>query len=132
MNYFVFGSNLSGHHGRGAALFAKQVHGARQGNPSGLQGSSFAIPTKGARDNSLPGKDKYPILPLPVIAASVRSFLDLTRLYPNDTWTITRIGCGLAGYRNEQIATMFEGAPPNCLFDPEWIPWGLKAWAAKP
>jgi hypothetical protein len=130
MKIIVFGSNLSGHHGKGAALYAKEHYGARQHNPSGFQGQSYAIPTKGARNEAL--REKYPILPLPVIAASIRVMLDEARQSPYDTYAITRIGCGLAGYKNEQIAPMFEGAPNNCEFDPEWAPWGLKSWVEKP
>ena len=45
---FVFGSNLAGRHGKGAAKFAKDYHGAIYGRGVGLQGTSYAIPTKGA------------------------------------------------------------------------------------
>jgi hypothetical protein len=130
MNYFVFGSNLSGHHGKGAALFARQTRGAIQGVGSGPQGSAWGIPTKGFRDEGL--REKYSILPLTEIKHHVDDLLVDARQYPTNTYTVTRIGCGLAGYKNSDMAPLFHGAPSNCSFDPEWIPWGLKAWASKP
>ena len=54
MKIFVFGSNLAGRHGKGAALFARQHRGAVYGQGQGLQGCSYAIPTKDARLNTLP------------------------------------------------------------------------------
>ena len=63
---FVFGSNLRGAHGKGAALFAKKNHGAVYGQGRGLQGNSYAIPTKGFR---------LEVLPLTDIRFYVHSFL---------------------------------------------------------
>ena len=60
--------------------------------------------------------------PLPTIAVYVARFLDFARRNTQFTFDVTRIGCGLAGYTDEQIAPMFRDAPPNCLLPPEWIP----------
>lgn len=107
---FVFGSNLAGRHGKGAALHAKQHHGAILGQGRGRQGSSYAIPTKDADLNPLP---------LEQIAAEVAMFLEDARQTPDELYEVTPIGCGLAGYTPQQIAPMFRGAPANCrLPDP--------------
>lgn len=111
MNIFVFGSNLAGRHGKGAALHAKLHHGAVYGQGRGLQGRSYGIPTK---DYSIRTLD------LPVIKGYVQIFLAFATEHPDMTFNVTRIGCGLAGYKDEQIAPMFKGAPSNCLLPNEW------------
>ena len=121
---FVFGSNLSGHHGKGAALFAKTHYGAIQHRGIGFQGDSYAIPTKGKRTTD----GKYPILPLSEIAVSVKRFLEDARTHQELPFVVTRIGCGLAGFTDDQMAPLFAGAPDNCEFDPAWAQFGLKPW----
>lgn len=106
---FVFGSNLQGRHGKGAAKVALEKYGARYGVGYGLQGRSYAIPTKDARLNSLP---------LEIIAQHVTAFLEFARTMPASFFVVTKIGCGLAGYTPEQIAPMFRGAPANVK-----LPW---------
>jgi hypothetical protein len=109
--FFVFGSNLAGRHGKGAALYALQHHGAKYGSPVGFQGDSYAIPTK---DRLLKP------LPLDAIQFYVEEFLERAREHPTWMFHVTRIGCGLAGYTDAQIAPMFCGAPPNVLLPGEW------------
>lgn len=101
---FVFGSNLEGRHGKGAALFAKRFRGAKQGQGIGLQGQSYAIPTC-----SKPGKP----LPLGVIEIHINGFLQFAKDHPELTFELTPIGCGLAGYRPQEIAPMFKGVTKN-------------------
>ena len=104
---FVFGSNLAGRHGKGAALVAKQKFGAKQGQCSGFTGQCYAIPTKDRSLNTLP---------LDKIKISVSMFLWQATHYNTDlTFLVTPIGCGLAGYTPEQIAPMFADAPPNVI-----------------
>jgi hypothetical protein len=109
---FVFGSNLAGRHGKGAALYARQRHGAIYGNGHGLQGKSYAIPTK---DKNLR------TLPLDFIEAYVVRFLKFTRNHPEMTFRVTAIGCGLAGYKPEQIAWMFIPCPENVILPDEFL-----------
>jgi hypothetical protein len=109
----VFGSNLAGRHGAGAALYARKHHGAIYGQGEGLQGDSYAIPTKDQR---------LATLPLSEIAKSVRRFLAFAVEHPELQFQVTRIGCGLAGYTDEQMAPMFRGHPANCNLDPAWLP----------
>lgn len=108
---FVFGSNLAGRHGKGAALYAKMHHGAINGRGEGIQGDSYAIPTKTA---------KLEPLPLDKINEAVARFLDYARANPDKIFTVTRIGCGLAGYKDEQISPMFKDAPDNCKLPSQW------------
>jgi hypothetical protein len=103
---FVFGSNLAGRHGKGAALHARQHCGAIYGQGIGLQGRSYAIPTK---------DERLQTLPLPVINQHVEEFKAFAASHPEMTFEVTPIGCGLAGYTPEQIAPMFKDVPSNCV-----------------
>ena len=93
MEIFVFGSNLAGRHGAGAALAALKDHGAIYGRGEGLQGQSYAIPTK----DRTPWPSKPKTLPLYVIAEYITEFLQFSQLHLELTFNLTRIGCGLAG-----------------------------------
>lgn len=108
---FVFGSNLAGRHGKGSALAAMRDHGAIYGVGEGIQGNAYAIPTKDARLRSLPLDD---------IKVMVRIFMLYARLHPDDTFNVVKIGCGLAGYLEDEIAPLFKGAPDNCILPKGW------------
>lgn len=110
-NIFVFGSNLAGKHGAGAAKFALQYCGAQYGNGFGLQGNSFAIPTKDAQINTLP---------LAAIDSYVRQFLHFVNEHPHLTFYVTAIGTGLAGYAHHQIAPLFADCPRSCILPEHW------------
>lgn len=111
---FVFGSNLAGVHGAGAALFAKQYHGAIQYQGIGLQGNSYGIPTKDVRIQTLS---------LLTIERYINDFIRFAYLHPEMQFQVTQIGCGLAGYTPSNIAPMFKDAPNNCYFDKAWAPY---------
>lgn len=106
----VFGSNLEGFHGRGAALDAGNRYGAIMGQGEGLQGNSYAIPTKG-KLNQL--TRRFSRLELWQIAAHVAAFKMFARSRPDLNFKVTKIGCGLAGHTYANIAPMFEGSPAN-------------------
>ena len=109
---FVFGSNRMGIHRRGAAKTALENYGAIFGNPEGLQGDSYALPTKYSPSVRLS---------LQEIRCHIGDFLRVARLTPDELdFQVTRVGCGLAGYKDEDIAPMFKGAPSNCSFDEKW------------
>ena len=108
---FVFGSNLAGRHGAGAALYAQDIYEAQYGVGQGRTGQAYAIPTK---------DENIHTLPLDRITGYVSDFLKYATEHPEEVFFVTRIGCGLAGYKNEQIAPMFRGAPENCIFDILW------------
>lgn len=109
---FVFGSNLAGRHGKGAALWARQHRGAIYGQGVGPQGNSYAIPTKDERLRTLA---------LAVIRYHVNTFLIHAREHSGEQFQLTPIGCGLARYRPEDIAPMFRDAPANVQLPPEFI-----------
>lgn len=93
---FVFGSNLAGHHGGGAAHIARQRFGAIWGQGVGLQGQSYAIPTmQGGVETIKPYVDQ---------------FIEFATSHPELTFLVTRIGCGIAGFRDEEIAPLFAAA----------------------
>jgi hypothetical protein len=115
---FVFGSNEAGRHGGGAARYAALHCGAREGEGVGLTGRAYAIPTKDHHIKTLP---------LIKVAEYVANFLYFAQgaavLCPTMHFHVTRIGCGLAGFSDEQIAPLFERAPRNCEFDERWLPY---------
>lgn len=111
MNVFVFGSNLAGRHGKGAALYAKKHHGAVYGQGVGLQGQSYGIPTK---------NERLQTLTLGVIEIYVENFKSFACSNPDKTFNVTAIGCGLAGYTPSDIAPLFKTAPSNCILPEEF------------
>jgi hypothetical protein len=95
---FVFGSNEAGRHGLGAALEAAKYWGAEYGVGEGRTGQSYAIPTK----------DRYlDVLRLTEIRLCIQRFMRYAKENDDLTYLVTRIGCGLAGYTETQIAPMF-------------------------
>ena len=91
---FVFGSNLQGMHGGGAARLAYEKFGAIWGQGVGLQGQCYGIPTMhgGVED----------------IKPYVDEFIEFAKSHPELTFLVTRIGCGIAGFRDEEIAPLFK------------------------
>jgi hypothetical protein len=114
MNVFVFGSNTEGRHGKGAALEARMKHGAIYGQAEGRQGDSYAIPTKELRS-------WMPPVTLQDIDRAVQKFLLYAKQHPSTEFILTPIGCGLAGFKPEQIAPMFHDAPPNVKLPNEFL-----------
>ena len=93
---FVFGSNLAGSHGGGAAYVAWRQFGAVMGQGVGLQGQSYAIPTmQGGVETIRPYVDE---------------FIAFAKDHPELTFLVTRIGCGIAGFVDEEISPLFEKA----------------------
>lgn len=119
---FVFGSNERGIHGAGAARYALTQHGAVMGVGVGMRGTSYAIPTKGQSGGDDSKKGIGSTLPLKAIQNYVNDFLEFARKNPELTFQVTRIGCGLAGLKDEWVAPMFANAPQNCHFDRKWFP----------
>lgn len=93
---FVFGSNLAGMHGGGAARAAVRYFGAIMGQGVGIQGQSYAIPTMHGGVNK--------------IAPYVDQFIEYAKEHPQQTFLVTRIGCGIAGFRACEIAPLFRAA----------------------
>ena len=93
---FVFGSNLQGMHAGGAAHIAHKLFGAIWGQGVGLQGSSYAIPTMQGG--------------VETIAPYVDEFITFAQEHPHMRFLVTRIGCGIAGFTDEEIAPLFAAA----------------------
>lgn len=116
---FVFGSNLAGRHGKGAAEWAKLHRGAIYGQGEGLQGNSYAIPVKDGRAGArltCPSQT----LRLSQIMTHVQTFVEFAKSRPDLRFQVTPVGCGLAGYEPGQIAPMFRGSPSNVILPPEF------------
>lgn len=109
---FVFGSNLAGVHGAGAARFAHDKFGAEYGVGFGPTGQCFAIPTK-----------DYDIKTMPIseIKKYVDSFLEYARSQPDIIFLVTKIGCGLAGLSVKSIAPMFSKRLTNVILPIEFV-----------
>ena len=93
---FVFGSNLAGRHGGGAARAANMKFGAEWGVGVGLTGQSYAIPTMQGG--------------VETIKPYVEEFIRFAQANPELKFLVTRIGCGIAGFRDEEIAPLFHKA----------------------
>jgi len=92
---FVFGSNKQGMHGGGAAWVAHKKFGAEWGVGEGLTGRTYALPTmEGAAS----------------MKKAVEQFTDCARRYPELTFLVTAVGCGIAGYTPQEVAPLFRAA----------------------
>ena len=102
---FVFGSNMNGNHAGGAAYLAVRKFGAEMGNPEGIQGQSYAIPTLDKEMERINLTD---------LEKSIRRFYEYADKHPENIFYMTKIGCGIAGYELSDIATVV-----NCRDIPE-------------
>lgn len=120
--YLVFGSNLAGRHGAGSALWAREEFGAIYGQGEGLQGHTYAVPTKDGR-NGQNLRDPAATLPLSDIRVSITKFIQFAKAHPEMDFHVVRLGCDLATHENGDIAPLFADAPDNCSFPDAWEPW---------
>jgi len=93
---FVFGSNIRGMHGGGAARIANMKFGAEWGVGEGITGKCYALPT-------MEGGVDY-------VAGKVQNFIKCASEHPEFKFYVTRIGCGIAGFTDEEIASLFQTA----------------------
>jgi hypothetical protein len=127
---FVFGSNLAGRHGAGAALSASLHYGAVYGCGEGLQGNSYAIPTKDGRGGANL-RSPSQILNLQVIKRHVDKFIAFAKKNDKLVFKVTAIGTGYSGYTHDDIAPLFYDAPLNCILPRSWagiIPLKDRLW----
>lgn len=106
---FVFGSNLNGFHGGGAAKLAHEKFDALWGQVEGLQGQSYAIPTL--------DENMYKIR-LQKIRQSLLLLVYIAKKFPGNTFYLTDIGCGIAGYFIEELESILPKLPDNII--PTW------------
>ena len=115
---FVFGSNLAGRHGKGAALTAKQKYNAEYGVGVGRTGDAYAIPTK---------DEELKVLPINIIKGHIEDFIGYAYDNPDDRFILTPIGTGYAGYSVNTIRGILDeyvedyGWPDNIYFTWSWF-----------
>ena len=111
---FVFGSNLAGIHGAGAAAYAHKNYGAAWGVGEGLTGESYALPTKGRAIETIP---------LAYVGSAIHRFADFARGHPEMLFHLTPVGCGLAGFSRGEIWALLMAAsiPANVVLTSSWV-----------
>lgn len=113
--YYVFGSNTQGRHGKGAALIAKLYFGAKYGQSKGLQGQSYAIVTKDLT------KKVHPSVSKDFIIEQIKEFYEFVRHNPNKEYVVIYSGIktNLNAYTPKEMAEMFniEKPPINIIFE---------------
>lgn len=117
---FVFGSNFNGNHAGGAARLAVEKFGAIQGQARGLQGQSYAIPTL---------NESMQKVSLTSIKDELQALIDFAKTNESLTFFVTKIGCGIAGFNEKEIADIFKelSIPENVIIPMEFaIFWDRK------
>lgn len=111
---FVFGSNLAGIHGKGAAVAAHKQHGAEWGVGRGLTGNAYALPTKDENLNTLPWAQ---------VRENLREFVGFAKAHPDMSFALTPVGTGLAGYSRRELVLALQsmGLPENVYLTSSWI-----------
>lgn len=108
---FVFGSNMLGHHGGGAAIQAMEQFGAEWGINEGLTGRCYAFPTL-EREMTKRG--------MRALQNSRDRLFATARALPEYTFLLTKVGCGIAGYTEDEIKPLFKDAPANIKLPKDW------------
>jgi hypothetical protein len=121
---FVFGSNIQGEHVGGAALFAKKTFNAIDGYGFGIQGNSYAIPTcvrmwNGTKRMTKPFDNVNQIKPF------VDAFISDANRFKGATFYVTKIGCGIAGFKASEVAELFRPCldMDNVILPKEFVEW---------
>ena len=104
-SFFVFGCNASGAHGGGAARVALDKFGAIWGQGEGLQGQSYALPTMEGFD---------------ALRAAAERFVTFAGEHPELRFYRTKVGCGIAGHDESDVAPLFDATPDNVVKPPNW------------
>lgn len=109
--FFVFGSNLAGHHVAGAASQAVSQFGAEEGIGEGLTGRCYAFPTleRDMNKRGIRGLEK-----------SRDRFFATANALPDKEFLMTSVGTGIAGYSHEEMKLLFENSPVNVILPEEW------------
>lgn len=107
---FVFGSNLNGNHGGGAARFAQDNFGAENGVGEGLTGQSYAFPTL--------DKDMKKVS-LEALTESKKTLYKCAEDNKDKIFLVTKVGCGIAGFNEEIMKEVFKGKKPLNIILPE-------------
>ncbi len=113
---FVFGSNLLGIHGLGAAKTARELFGAELGVGEGMTGRCYAFPTLGSPYGS---GNEYKFSVRKLEQARDRFYTTVNE-HPELVFLLTKVGCGLAGYLEEDMISLFSGSPQNVVKPAGW------------
>jgi hypothetical protein len=108
---FVFGSNLGGHHYGGAAAQAYSDFGAQWGVAEGITGSSYAFPTLDAELKQMP---------MHRLKVARDKLYGTAIAHPELTFLLTKVGCGIAGYSEDEMRELFSDAPTNVRKPEGW------------
>jgi hypothetical protein len=108
---FAFGSNQRGAHGGGAARLAKDKFGAQEGVGEGLTGQSYAFPTLTANFEKVSRAS---------LEVSRDRLFATARQHPDKTFLLTKVGCGIAGFTEDEIRPLFTNAPANVVLPEDW------------
>lgn len=108
---FVFGSNEAGQHGGGAAAHAHAFYGAQMGVREGITGYCYAFPTLNKELKKRTAKQLF---------ISVAMFKATARSMPELTFLLTKVGCGIAGYPEEDMIALFKDCPKNVVKPVGW------------
>lgn len=108
---FVFGSNMNGEHLGGAARYAYDHFGAIWGQGEGMQGQSYALPTMGYKMNTYSNS---------MLSRNIETFFYIAKSMPDKTFLLTKVGCGIAGRIESDIAPLFRKAPKNVIKPENW------------
>jgi hypothetical protein len=108
---FVFGSNQRGAHAGGAARLATEEFGAQEGVGEGLTGRCYAFPTLSANFEKVSRSS---------LEASRDRFFATARQNPDKTFLLTKVGCGIAGFTEDEIRPLFKNAPANVILPEDW------------
>lgn len=109
---FVFGSNLAGDHSNGVSLYALRNYGAKRREGIGHFNKSYALPVKGLY---------MEVLPLEIIQGYVDQFISYAKTQPKLQFAVTKVGCGIDGYTDRDMAPMFTRCPNNCILHEDWV-----------
>lgn len=108
---FVFGSNMAGRHGAGAALQAAQEWGAERGVGEGITGQCYAFPTLGSH---------LELIPAHWLEQSRDKLYEACMARPDKRFLLTKVGCGIAGYPESLMRGLFENPPSNLILPEDW------------
>jgi hypothetical protein len=108
---FVFGSNQGGRHAGGAARLAKEKFGAEEGVGEGLTGQSYAFPTLTVDFEKVSKAS---------LERSRDRFFAAARKHPDKIFLLTKVGCGIAGFAEDEIQPLFTNAPQNVVLPEDW------------
>lgn len=103
--YIVVGTNYEGKHLGGAALYAVENFGLQWGCGEGLSGQTYALPTMSGLED---------------IKNAALNFMEFAKFNPDKTFYLTRVGCGIAGHSDEQVAPFFKDSPENVIKPKDW------------